>query len=556
MLESPFVQLALIMVVAVAIGTLALVLRQPLIVAFIAVGVLVGPAGLGWVTAGTELELLASMGISVLLFLVGLKLDPKLIRTTGRVALATGLGQVAFTSVFGFGIAIALGLDVVSAIYVAVALTFSSTIIIVKLLSDKREVDDLHGRIAIGFLIIQDILVVLALIVVTALGDVGTGGVAPRLIQVLLQGVMFLAALAALMRWVIPPFVGRIAQSRELLILFSLSWAIVLAAAGDQIGLSVEVGAFLAGVSLASTPYREAIASRLVSLRDFLLLFFFIDLGAQLQLHLMGERLGEAVVFSLFVLIGNPLIVIIIMGVMRYRVKTSFLAGLTVAQISEFSLILVALGLRVGHIDESILGLVTMVGLITIGLSTYLIMYSHQIFDRLERYLGIFERRHLDPMEEHHGLHEGNVDVILYGGGRHGTLIANSLTATGWRVLVVDIDPDALKQCRRQGLEVIYGDAEDPEFLLSLPLEHARWIVSTVRGADINLALVHGLRAASYAGQIAITAHDPIEAQRLENVEVDVVIAPFAVAAERLVDTLVVAPPDTEPVTEAEGAKD
>jgi Kef-type K+ transport system membrane component KefB len=541
MLESPFVQMAAVLVVAAVIGGFALSLRQPLIVAFIAVGVLVGPASLGWVTAGTELELLASLGIAVLLFLVGLKLDPQLIRTTGPVALAAGLGQVAFTSLVGFLIGLGLGLDVLSAVYVAVALTFSSTIIIVKLLSDKRELDDLHGRIAVGFLIVQDIVVVIALIVITALGDVGGDEVGNRLILTLFRGIGFLAVLLGLMKWVLPSLVGRVARNKELLVLFGVAWAVGLAAVGEVLGFSVEVGAFLAGFSLASTPYREAIASRLVSLRDFLLLFFFIDLGAKLELDLIGGQVGDAIVLSLFVLIGNPIIVMLIMGIMRYRSRTSFLAGLTVAQISEFSLILAALGVRVGHIDDSVLGLVTLVGLITIGLSTYLILYSHPLYDRLSPFLGRFERKQLHPGEQHHRLDEGDVDVILYGAGRHGTLIAQGIEAQGQRVLVVDLDPDALDRCRRTGLQVIYGDAEDPEFLLSIPLDQASWVVSTVRGLDINLALLHGLRATGYEGKLAFTAHDPIEAARLESEDVDMVIAPFAVAAERVVD--LVAPP-------------
>ncbi|MGH8871251.1 MAG: cation:proton antiporter [Acidimicrobiia bacterium] len=542
MLTSPFLQMAAILAVAAGIGALALALRQPLIVAFIAVGVLVGPASLGWVEAGTELELLASLGIAVLLFLVGLKLDPQLIRTTGPVALAAGLGQVVFTSLVGFGIGLALGLGVLPAVYVAVALTFSSTIIIVKLLSDKRELDHLHGRIAVGFLIVQDIFVVIALIVITAIGDVGTGEIGTQLILTVLRGVAFLLVLLGLMRWVLPSLVGRMARNKELLVLFGVAWAIGLAAVGEMLGFSVEVGAFLAGFSLASTPYREAIASRLVSLRDFLLLFFFIDLGATLELDLVGGQVGEAVVFSLFVLVGNPLIVLLIMGLMRYRTRTSFLAGLTVAQISEFSLILAALGVRVGHIDDSILGLVTMVGLITIGLSTYLILYSHPLYERLAPLLSRFERQQLHPGEHYHELHEGDIDVIVYGGGRHGALIAEGLEAKGRRVLVVDLDPDALERCRRRGLRVIYGDAEDPEFLLSVPFDQAQWVVSTVRGVDVNLALLHGLHAAGYEGRLAFTAHDPIEAARLREEDVDVVIAPFAVAAERLVDQVLVSP--------------
>jgi Kef-type K+ transport system membrane component KefB len=541
--------MAATLAVAAVFGTIAVALRQPLIVAFIAVGILVGPASLGWVAAGTEMELLSSLGIGILLFLVGLKLDPKLIRTTGPVALATGLGQVAFTSLVGFGIGIGLGFDMVSAIYIAIALTFSSTIIIVKLLSDKRELDELHGRIAVGFLIVQDIVVVIALILITAFGDAGADQVGSQLVAVALRGMAFLVVLLGLMRWVLPGLVGRVARSRELLVLFGVAWAIGLAGVGEWLGFSVEVGAFLAGFSLAATPYREALASRLVSLRDFLLLFFFINLGANLQLDQIGGDVAPAVVFSLFVLIGNPLIVLVIMGAMRYRKRTAFLAGLTVAQISEFSLILVALGVRVGHVQESILGLVTLVGLITIGLSTYLILYSKQIFERLSPFLSIFERRQLHPGEHHHDVHEGDVDVFVFGGGRHGTLIAHGLQARDLRVTVVDFDPDTLEACRRQGMSVIFGDAEDPEFLLALPLEQARWVVSTVRGLEVHLALLHGLRAAGYDGEVAFTAHDQVEAAGLRKEHVGLVIAPFAVAAERVVDTLLAsgfAPRSTE----------
>lgn len=158
-----FYEVAALLVLAAGVGFIGLMLRQPLIVSFIAVGIIAGPSMLNIARSDVQIDLLAELGIAVLLFLVGLKLDFKLVRTLGPVALVTGLGQVAFTTVFGFLIGLALSLDALTAFYVAVALTFSSTIIIVKLLSDKREIDSLHGRIALGFLIVQDILVVMAI---------------------------------------------------------------------------------------------------------------------------------------------------------------------------------------------------------------------------------------------------------------------------------------------------------------------------------------------------------------------------------------------------------
>ncbi|MCH9640944.1 MAG: cation:proton antiporter [Actinomycetia bacterium] len=532
----PFPTLAVILAIATVAGVLATRLRQPLIVAFIVVGIVVGPVGTGWVSTDSTIDLLARLGIAILLFLVGLRLDLHMIRSTGPVALATGLGQVAFTSVIGYLIALGLGMDSVTAIYVAVALTFSSTIIIVKLLSDIRELDQLHGRIAVGFLIVQDIVVVLVMIALTAFGH-GTGDhLGLGIATVLLKGAGLLGGTWLLMRFFLPWLLPHIARSQELLVLFGVSYATSLAALSEWLGFSSEVGAFLAGVSLASTPFREALGARLVSLRDFLLLFFFLDLGARLEFTDAARQITEAVVFSAFVLLGNPLIVILIMAALRYPVRIGFLAGLTVAQISEFSLILAALGLSLGHITSSTVSLITVVGLITIGGSTYMIMYSHQLYDWFKRWLSVFERR--DSATPDGGGADDYYDVVVFGLGRFGGHLAQRLSDAGHRILAVDYDPHAVRSNDREGVTAMFGSAEDVDLLAALPLNQARYVVSAIPILETNLALLHGLRHHQFAGTVALTAHTPHDAEQLRAAGVHTVLEPFSAAAHTTSNTL------------------
>lgn len=554
---SPFFELTALLVLAAVIGFTGVLLRQPMIVSFIAVGIVAGPSALNIVQSHDNIELLAELGIAVLLFLVGLKLDLKLIRTLGPVALATGLGQVAFTSGIGFLLALALDLDAVTSLYVAVALTFSSTIIIVKLLSDKREVDSLHGRIAVGFLIVQDLVVVLAMMVLSAVGvgaQEGTDVSAwTHVGSVLLYGLMMLGFILVFIRYVATPLMARIARSQELLITFAIGWAALLAAIGSQLGFSKELGGLLAGISLASTPFREAIVARLASLRDFLLLFFFIALGLQLDLSLLGSQVLPALVFSVFVLVGNPVIVMVIMGIMGYRKRTGFLAGLTVAQISEFSLIFMAMGLSLGHVSTESLGLVTLVGLITIALSVYMITYSHGLYAKLEHGLTIFERKHPfreESLEERGGDGQG-CDVILFGLGRYGKAIAHYLQQQGYRLLAVDFNPDEVRRWRDQGHPVIYGDASDPAFVSDLPLHGVKWVVSAlpqhasgISHSDPRKSLLEGLKHQHYKGGIAISTQQLADQQSLKDQGATLVLLPFYDAAERAVERMKELSPD------------
>jgi Kef-type K+ transport system membrane component KefB len=531
-----FEQIAVILAIAAVIGFIARSLAQPLIVAFIAVGILVGPVGFGIVEGQEEIAVLAEIGIALLLFVVGLKLDLHLIRTVGPVALAAGVGQIAFTSGIGFVLALLLGFDVTTSLYIAVALTFSSTIIIVKLLSDKGEIERPHGRIAMGILIVQDIAVVVVMIVLSAFSV--EGGLAGQLGLVLLRSVAFLVAIAVLMRWVLPVLLHRLARTPELLVLFAIAWAVGLAAAGDALEFSGEVGAFLAGVSLASTPFREAIGSRLSTVRDFLLLFFFIDLGAGLDFGDAGANLFAAGVLSAFVLLGNPVIVMAIMGVMGYRRRVSFQTGLTVAQISEFSLIFVALGLSLGHITDATVGLVTTVGLITISLSTYLILNAEAIFDRLSPWLRVFERAHpgaggLD--EERDGVAPR---VVVVGLGRYGTLVTERLRAAQVPVLGVDFDPEVLGRWGDEYADTVYGDAEDQDLPGSLPLDDVVWVVSTTGHVEADRSLIGALRDAGYTGAVAVTARHPADVTRLQEAGADRVLRPYEVAAADLLESL------------------
>lgn len=538
---DPFTEIAGILALATALGIAGQKLRQPLLIMFLAAGILAGPSVFGLIQSHDQIELLAHIGIALLLFIVGMRLDVHLIRTTGPVALATGAGQIVFTSAIGFGIALAMGFDVVSAAYVAVALTFSSTIIIVKLLSDKKEIDALHGRIAVGFLIVQDMAAIVALVVLTTLGGTlpenasATGAMA----VIAAKGLGLLVGIGLLARYVLPRLLRALAYSQELLVLFAIAWAVLLGAVSDHLGFSKEVGAFLAGIAIASTEYRDAIGARLTSLRDFLLLFFFIDLGARLEWETVGAQIGNSLIFSVFVLIGNPLIVLAIMGFMGYRRRTSLFAGLTVAQISEFSLIVAALGVSLGHIAPETMGLITLVGVITIFASTYLILYSQHLYALLERPLKFFERR--DPFRETGGEQPAEdtlYDVVLVGLGSYGSALANQLLERGKRIMAVDFNPAALEYWRKRGVDVVYGDMGDPEIHEFLPLGKTRWVVSTTRSPDLDIGLGRMLRQRNYEGKLALTAVTERDAERYREVNPDVILQPHLDGAELAADAL------------------
>ena len=524
----PFPVLAAVLAIATVAGLVMSRLRQPLIVAFLVVGVVVGPVGTGWVSADGTIELLADIGIALLLFLVGLRLDVHMIRSTGPVAVVTGLTQVALTAAVAYLIAMAFGMHGLTALYIAMALTFSSTIIIVKLLSDKRELDQLHGRIAVGVLIVQDLVVVLVMIVLTAFGEGTGGGLGHGMAIVLLKGAGLLSVVWLLMRYLLPRLLPHIARVPDLLVLFGVSYAASMAALSGLLGFSSEVGAFLAGVSLASTPFRDALGARLASLRDFLLLFFFLELGSRLEFNDVTGQVIPALVFAAVVLIGKPLIVVTVMSLMRYPLRVSVPAGLPLGQISEFSWILAALGLSLGHITNETVSLITLIGLITIALSTYLITYSEQIYHRVKRWLAILERR---APREPKIVAADSFDVILYGLGRFGGHLAHLLSIAGHRVLAVDFDPHQVKIHSTDEFAVVFGSAEDERLLEALPLSEAKYVISAIPIAQVNLALLQSLRQHGFTGTIALTAHTHHDAERLRAAGVHTVLEPFSTAA-------------------------
>jgi len=542
-LHEVFGEFALLLAAATLAGVLAVWLRQPLLVAFIVVGIVVGPAVTGRVSLRDPVDLLGQLGVSVLLFAVGLKLDLAHVRHIGPVALATGLGQLAFTIAIGFVLLLALDRGPVEALYVAVALTFSSTIIIVKLLSDKRELDTLHGRIAVGFLIVQDLAVVIAMMAMSVLGSDAGGGPAEVAATLALRLGAAAVATSAAMRWVLPAVLVVVGRSQELLLLFAVAWGAGLAALGEWAGFSKEAGAFLAGFTLASTGYRDAIGARITGLRDFLLLFFFVSLGAGLSFDAIGDQVLATVVLSLFVLVGNPLIVLAIMGAMGYRRRTGFLAGLTVAQISEFSIVFVAMGVALGHVGDDALRLTTLVGLVTIATSTYMILYSHALYERLAPWLRVFERR--VPWRESgaaaFGPQAPRRDAVVFGLGRYGLAVAEGLAAHGLRVAGVDFDPEVVRRCAGARVEVRYGDATDAELFAELPPDASGWLVAALPDVASNREFVANARRHGFRGPIAVVARDPADTGPLTDAGATTVLYPIDDAAGRAADTLAAA---------------
>jgi Kef-type K+ transport system membrane component KefB len=523
-----FSEISLLLVLSAVVAMIMRAFRQPLLIGYILTGILVGPAMFGLVNNPDTIRVMGEFGIALLLFIVGLGLNPREIKEVGRVALLTGVGQVVFTSSIGFVIMRALGYSPMEAFYIAVALTFSSTIIILKLLSDKREQNQLFGKIAIGFLLVQDIIAAFALLIASATGKAGFSY--DQLASLGLRGLFVIGLVVLVSTTVIKSMTSFLSRSQELLFLFSLAWGLGIGALSLETGFSLEVGSLLAGVALASMPYAQEVSSRLRPLRDFFIVVFFIALGANLQLSSIGPLIWQAIGLSIFVLVGNPIIVMVIMGLLGYTKRTSFKAGLTVAQISEFSIIFVLLGLRNGQLSESAVSLVTVVGIITIAVSSYMIIYSDWLYMKFERYLSLFERR--KTKKEHVSHH--NYEAILFGYRKGGLEFVRLFKKITNKFIVIDYDPEAIDELERKGIPYLFGDATDVQLLEEAGLDKTKLVVSNLTNHEANAGLLQTLDRINSGAVSICHANTAEEANRLYGLGASYVMLPHLIGNEQI----------------------
>ncbi len=527
--DSVFLQISVIIAIAAAIALVMRLIRQPLIIGHILTGVIVGPSVFHLAKSPDTIEIFSNIGIALLLFIIGLGLNPRVVKEVGRVAGITGIVQVLATAGFAWGAGIILGMTATESIFLGVALSFSSTIIILKLLSDKKEQNRLYGKIAIGILLVQDILATLALLFVTA--QTGGHGVSASSLGLLfLKGAGIAVPLFFIGGVVLPRMHNLVAGSQEFLFLFSIGWGFGAAALFDIAGFSIEIGALLAGMALAGLPYTQEISSRLRPLRDFFIVVFFISLGTRIGFHDIGLLVPTIIVASIIVIIVKPLIVLVMMGFLGYTKRTSFKTAVTMAQVSEFSLVFVILGNRLQLVSDQLVGVITLVAIISIAASSYMIIYADKLFSLFELDLSMFERRKTHFEQES----KNNYEFILFGYQKGGHEFITMFESLKKRYVVIDYDPEVIDVLERRKLDYLYGDATDIELLEEASLDKAKLIVSTITDHETNLFLIKLIEKVNPTAVVIVHGDSVNEANELYELGASYVIIPHYIGSEKV----------------------
>lgn len=487
-----YLQLAVLFGLTVSIAFVMRLLRQPLMIAYIISGMIAGPLFLNTVGHGAEtFDTMAQFGVIFLLFLVGLSLNIRHIRHIGKVSTFTGLSQVIFTATVGFFILKLLGFATTPAIYMGLALTFSSTIIIVKLLSDKNDTETVYGRHVLGLMIIQDIVAVLIMLFLTT--NSADAPLAEALTAIVLKAFAIIGIIVVVTKFLLPKILDIVATSSEFLFIFTIAWCFGVASLLLWAGFSLEIGAIIAGITLGSSTYQSEISSRIKPLRDFFIVLFFIILGSEMSLADMSTVLIPGLILSAFILLGNPFILYHAFRLLKFTRRNSFLAGITAAQVSEFGFILIFTGVSLGHINGDVLPLFTVVALVTIFVSSYAITYSEQLYKLTRPLLDIFGLDRFQQTEQA----EEQFDVWVVGYHRIGWKVCETLKKEGKSFAVIDYNPAAISKLKHRGIPAFFGDVADVEFLESLPLEKAKMIILTIPEADDQLTFVKNIRLRS-----------------------------------------------------------
>lgn len=494
-----FTELSLVLVIVAGISFVMRLLRQPLILGYILSGIIVGPLLFDLIHAKEAFAGFSQIGIALLLFIIGLGMNAGVIRSLGRVSITTAGVILTLVGGLGVGAATLLGFDIKTALVMGVALFFSSTILILKVLSDKREVSRLHAQIAIGVILVDDIVATIAIVLVAAASSGGANIGDLGLLFAKAVGLGLLLYLAG--AHVIPRFSKAFARNQELLFVFAVAWGFGIASLFGLAGFSHEVGALFAGVSLAGLPYAMEMGTRLKPLRDFFVVLFFVSLGETFVFHDFAGTVIPALVLSAIVLIGKPLFTMATLGALGYTKLTSFKASIHLSQISEFSIVLVVLATQTGLINTQAASIMTLVALITIAVSSYLMKYDDPLYRRFHGALGIFERKEPTERKQKRGLYA----AILFGYHHGGHEFLNLFRDMKQRYLVVDYNPEVIEHLESQGIRHAYGDATDTEFLEEINAGHANFIASTIIDRRVNMQILTYLHR--YSEEITFICH-------------------------------------------------
>lgn len=487
-MHDVFNELSLIIVITVGVSIIMKLLRQPLILGYILAGLLVGPSALGLIQSNELFESYSNLGIALLLFIIGLGMHVSDVKKLGRVVFLTTMASLFTIGTLGFTASTLMGFSRSEAIIMGFALFFSSTIIIVKILSDKREQNRLHGQIAIGVILLEDVVATFALLFLVA--GKSDGFQASEFINLMVKSVLLIALLVICSTKILPRFSKYIASSQELLFLFAIGWGFGIASLFDRVGFSMEVGALFGGVALASSPYAQEIAARLKPLRDFFVVLFFIALGESLNVTNLASGIGPAIILSMIVIILKPFTITSVMGLLGYTKRVSFKAGINLSQISEFSIVLVVLGTSAGLVRPEISAVITLVAIITIATSTYLMQYDEVLFAHFDKVkIRVFEKE-TDYRERRIGV---TYPLVLFGYQRGGHEFLKTFENLAKRYIVVDYDPSVIETLEHQNVPYIYGDATDAELLDEINIDRAKLIISTFTDFEVTSQLVKNI---------------------------------------------------------------
>lgn len=523
--QSILVSIAVVVIVAAVLALISKLLKQELILAYVVAGIIIGPLALGLIHDKTLINSFAEIGITFLLFTVGIEMSFKKLKETFGVAMLAGLIQVISVALVSASILIAFSFSRTDALWLGIAIAFSSTVIVTKILADKNELNTLHARFIVGIMLAQDIIAIVALAILTK--EFSLSFIILTLIKII-----FLVLMALLVAFIAKGIFKKASSSVELLFIMSIAFLFLFVMLAYLLNFSIAIGAFVAGIILANTPYKLEIETRTRALRDFFSVMFFVSVGMLLT-NISKDILLPLIPVLFILIIFEPLVTALVLRFKGYKTRTSLDIGFSFAQLSEFTLILTITALSLGIMTQRAFDLIVLTAIISIAITPYTMKLSKPFYNVFK----FLDKIKTNTLEEKH-ITEGKKTIVLFGCHRMGSIYLRNLKAHKDKLLVIDFNPEIIKSLFQQNISCIYGDASNSEFINSLPLTDVKIAISTIPKKEDNALLIKNLKAKNKDIFICVVAEKIHDALELYALGADYVMLPLITGAEHSLELI------------------